>query len=107
MNGFDSLEARIRKIIASTLGFDEQAITRESRLAEDLRADSLDIVELLQELEEATDTTIDERDAMGLRTVGDVVAYVRALTVDLRDSVLHRKAERSSDWLVASGEQER
>jgi len=53
-------------------------LTLETRLREDLGADSLDFVELLFDLEETYGVQIPESDAAGLRTVEDVVRYVDA-----------------------------
>jgi acyl carrier protein len=75
----DEIEMRVRATIAAHLCRAEELVTPEARLIEDLKADSLDLVELLQRLEEEFQTTVDEKRAAALRTVNDVVAYVREL----------------------------
>jgi len=67
---------KIKKVIADQLGIEEDKITPESSLVEDLKADSLDVAALLLELEEQYEIEIDEEDLDTLRTVGDIVSYV-------------------------------
>ena len=47
-----------------------EKITREARFADDLDADSLDLVELVMALEEAFDITVDEAELEGIETIG-------------------------------------
>jgi acyl carrier protein len=58
------------------LGID---LTVDSLLNEDLAADSLDIVELVMELEEELDINISDEDAQKIRTVGDAIRYIERL----------------------------
>jgi acyl carrier protein len=51
---------------------------------DDLRADSLDFVELLMTLEESYDIEIDAEEAEELRTIGDIVAYLHKRRVKVR-----------------------
>ena len=69
---------KIRKALAEQLGVDESKITAESRIVEDLGADSLDIVELLMNLEEEYNISVSEEEATTIATVGDFVALVEA-----------------------------
>jgi acyl carrier protein len=73
------IDRRVQATIAAHLSRPEEQVRPEARLIEDLHADSLDIVELLQRLEEEFNTTVDDNRAAALRTVGDVIAYVREL----------------------------
>ena len=68
---------RLYKAVASVLDIDESTITPESKFAEDLGADSLDIVELVMALEEEFDIEIPDADAEKVVTVGDVVDYIK------------------------------
>ena len=68
---------RLYKAVASVLDIDESTITPESKFADDLGADSLDIVELIMALEEEFDTEIPDADAEKIVTVGDVVDYIK------------------------------
>jgi len=55
-----------------------EAIVREARLADDLDADSLDLVELVMALEESFDITVDESDLEGVETIGQAYDLVAA-----------------------------
>lgn len=66
----------VRDIIVETLGCEEEQVTLEASLADDLGADSLAAVELVMALEEASGIKIDDADVAGLKTVGDIVNYL-------------------------------
>jgi len=67
---------KVRKIIADKLDIEEDKITPESSFLDDLGADSLDIVELIMELEEEFNIEIPDEDAEKIRTVADAVKYI-------------------------------
>ena len=68
---------RIKEIIAEQFAIDEDKITLETSLMDDLDADSLDLVELSMAVEEAFDLgEMGEEDIKGIRTVGDMVDFV-------------------------------
>jgi acyl carrier protein len=67
---------RVKKIIVDRLGVDESKITLEASFKEDLGADSLDVVELVMELEDEFDMEISDEDAEKISTVGEVVNYI-------------------------------
>ncbi|QQE76080.1 acyl carrier protein [Brevibacillus composti] len=69
---------RVKKIIVDRLGVDESKITLEASFKEDLGADSLDVVELVMELEDEFDLEISDEDAEKITTVGEVVSYIDA-----------------------------
>ncbi|MBQ8982771.1 MAG: acyl carrier protein [Lachnospiraceae bacterium] len=69
---------KIKAIIADTLSVDEDKITLEASLADDLGADSLDAVELGMAIEEETGVTIADEDLPNMKTVKDLVDYVNA-----------------------------
>lgn len=71
---------KIKEIIVDTLCCDEDAVTPEATLFDDLGADSLDAVELNMALEDAFEIKIPDEDIAGLKTVADVVAYVESKT---------------------------
>lgn len=71
----DILE-KLKEIIASIMKTDVSGVSSESRLKEDLRADSLDKINMLMALEEAYDIEMDEEEALTFKTVGDVVDYL-------------------------------
>ena len=67
---------QIKKILCDQLDLDEEQVTEDSEVIDDLCADSLDIVDLVMTLEEEFDTEIPDEDIENLRTVGDIVKYV-------------------------------
>lgn len=73
----DILE-RVKKIIVDRLGVEESQVTPEATFKDDLGADSLDVVELVMELEDEFDMEISDEDAEKIVTVGDVVEYIKS-----------------------------
>ena len=70
------LVERVKQIIGEQLGIDEADITPGASFADDLRADSLDQVELVMALEEAFDLSISDEDAEKILKVQDAIDYV-------------------------------
>lgn len=70
--------ANVKKIILDRLDVDEEKVTLEATFKEDLGADSLDIVELVMEMEDEFDIEIADEDAEKIVTVGDAVEYIKA-----------------------------
>ncbi|MFH0809847.1 MAG: acyl carrier protein [Pseudomonadota bacterium] len=71
-----SVEDKMRAIIKEQLGVSEAEIKPEASFAEDLGADSLDLVELVMAMEEEFGIEIPDDDAEKIRTVHDATAYV-------------------------------
>lgn len=69
---------KVKSLLAEQLGVDEAKITMDSKVIDDLKADSLDVVELLMTLEEECDIAVSEEDAAKLSTVGDIVNMIDA-----------------------------
>lgn len=69
---------KVAKIIVERFGVDEDKVTTELTFKDDLGADSLDIVELVMELEDVFGTEISDEDAEQITTVGDAVKYIEA-----------------------------
>jgi acyl carrier protein len=67
---------KVKEIIAEQMGISEDDITMETSF-EDLGADSLDIFQIISELEEAFDMEFANDDAEKIKTVGDAVEYVK------------------------------
>lgn len=67
---------KVREIIANELTIDAETITMESRLVDDLKADSLDVVELIMDFEDEFNMEIPDEELPKVRTVGDIVRYI-------------------------------
>lgn len=68
----------IRAILVEQLGVDPGEVSEASSFQEDLNADSLDLVELIMEMEDRFKTKIPDEEAEKIRTVGQAVDYVLA-----------------------------
>ena len=69
---------KVKEIIVDQLDADESAITMEASFKDDLEADSLDVVELVMELEDEFDLEIADEEAENINTVGDAVNYINS-----------------------------
>ena len=68
---------KVKDIIVDSLSCDEEQVTLEASLKDDLDADSLDLFELVMALEEEYDVEIPSDDLAELNTVGDVINYLK------------------------------
>nr|WP_314471995.1 acyl carrier protein [uncultured Campylobacter sp.] len=69
----------VRDVVVEQLSVAPDAVKRESKIIEDLGADSLDVVELVMALEEKFEVEIPDSDAEKLITINDVVTYIENL----------------------------
>ena len=69
---------KVKRLISDQLNIAESKITAESRLIEDLGADSLDTVEMLMAFEEEFGISIPDEQAMQMRTVDDIVKLIES-----------------------------
>ena len=69
----------VKEMIAAQLRVDASTITEDSRLVEDLKADSANIMVMIMDLEDRFGITVEDDQIMKLKTVGDVVRYIDKL----------------------------
>ena len=67
---------KVKELIVEKLNVKADTVTMDARLVEDLEADSLDAVEVIMELEEEFNISIDDDAAQNIKTVGDIVRYI-------------------------------
>lgn len=68
---------KFKQILAEQLDADVESITLETDIADDLGADSLDVVEMLMAIEDEFDIEIPDEEIENLKTVGNVVDYIQ------------------------------
>ena len=73
----DNIEERVIQIVCDNLGVNKEQVTRTTSFQEDVGADSLDIVELVMELEEEFEITIPDEEAEKIKTVGEAIDYIK------------------------------
>ena len=69
-------EDQIKKILVETMDIEEEKITLDAKLKDDLNLDSLDSVELIMSAEEEFGIEIPDEDVMNFKTVNDIVNYI-------------------------------
>ena len=72
-----NIQDRVKNIICDQLAVEAEKVTDTASFIDDLGADSLDIVELVMTMEEEFELDIPDEDAEKMKTVGDVVAYIK------------------------------
>lgn len=70
---------RVKGLIVERLEVEESKVTMEASFKDDLEADSLDVVELVMELEDEFDMEIADEEAEKINTVGDAVNYINSI----------------------------
>ncbi len=72
----DSLEQKVKVIVADQLGVDLAELRADASILDDLGADSLDVVEMIMSLEEAFDIEVPDEHVEEMRTVADIERYI-------------------------------
>jgi acyl carrier protein len=72
----DEIKEKVIQIVCDNLGVNKEQVTDSTSFTEDIGADSLDIVELVMELEEEFEITIPDEEAEKIKTVGEAIDYI-------------------------------
>ena len=69
---------KLKELVVDQLGVEEDEVTMEATMQEDLGADSLDLVDLVMSVEEEFGVKVADEDLENIKTVGDIVNYIEA-----------------------------
>lgn len=69
---------KVKAILAEQFDIDEDTLTVDTNLQEDLGADSLDVVDLLMSIEDEFEVEIPDEEIENIRTLGELVSYIEA-----------------------------
>ena len=67
---------KVRELICEQLELDEDRVTMDTDILDDLEADSLDIVDLIMSLEDEYGIEMPDEEVENIKTIGDVVRYI-------------------------------
>jgi len=73
----ENLEEKVINIVSEQLSVSKDEVTLTSNFIDDLKADSLDLVELVMEFEDEFGITVPDDDYEKIRSVGDAIEYIR------------------------------
>lgn len=76
----ETIEAKVKEILLDMLDISEDDITPNASLINDLDASSVDLVEIISEIENEYDVDVSDEEAASLRTVQNVFDYVQKVT---------------------------
>lgn len=74
--GLQMVFEKVKTIIADQLAIDEDSITMESNVIDDLGADSLDVVDVLSQLQDEFSVDVPDSEIENMKTIGDIVNYI-------------------------------
>lgn len=69
---------KVKAILAEQFDYEEDNITPETTISDDLGADSLDVVDLLMSIEDEFEIEVPDEEIENIKTVGDLVKYIEA-----------------------------
>ena len=93
----DETTTALAEIIEEVVGIEAADVTREKSFVDDLDIDSLSMVEIAVQTEDKFGVKIPDEDLAGLRTVGDVVAYIQKLEEENPEAAAAIRAQIESD----------
>ena len=67
---------KLKELVVDQLGVEEDEVTMEATMQDDLGADSLDLVDLVMSVEEEVGVKVADEDLENIKTVGDIVNYI-------------------------------
>lgn len=70
------MEQKIKEILAEELSVDIEEINLDTNLKDDLNADSIDMMQVIDVLEQEFDVEVDTAELVNIETVGDILAYI-------------------------------
>jgi acyl carrier protein len=73
----EEITQKVTDILVNKIGLEESEVTTDANFTKDLGIDSLDYAELIMEFEQAFDIKINDADAEGLATIGEVVDFIK------------------------------
>jgi len=73
----DEIMDRIVNLVAERMGVEPDQLTADTHFVNDLQSDSLDMAELVIDLEEEFDLTISDEEAQKIETIGQAAEYIR------------------------------
>ena len=88
---------KICELLAEKFDADASSMTMDTKIKEDLNADSLDVVELMMDLEENFGISISDEEAMKMSTIGDICKYIDA------DLCQYEKLHCATSLITAQG----
>ncbi len=74
----DDIREKVIALVAERMGVETDQITEGTHFVNDLQSDSLDLAELVIDLEEAFELNITDEEAQGLETVGHAITYIQS-----------------------------
>jgi acyl carrier protein len=72
----DEIKEKVIQLVAERMGVEPDQITTETHFVNDLQSDSLDMAELVIDLEEEFDISISDEEAQKIETVGQAIEYI-------------------------------
>lgn len=74
--GYNMVFDKVRAILSEQFDVDEDTITADTQIADDLGADSLDVVDLLMSIEDEFEIEVPDDEIENIKTVGELVAFI-------------------------------